>query len=454
MTGKRGRTLPAMACLGLVAVICSACAARGPGPVSPGEIPALQQQLERDPADAASMLRLSAALFADDRCDEALPLVRRARELRSRDVLGVLVEGQCLERMAQHAEAVEAYEAWLATSPDAPGAAAVRGRSHTAQRALAVVQARRALEDETRLSDAPGEPTTIAVLPLLVTGDATYEPLSIGLAALITADLNLLDRFRLVERLQIDALLAELALAESERVDPATSARIGSLVRAGRIVQGTASFESGGAARLEASVVADAGNVTVTDAATGTLDGLLRMEKELVIGLAERLGPPLTLAERTRVLDNGTQNLLAFLAWSRGLDAELRGAWDAAAAHYGAAVQADPTFTQAHQRRSIAVAADVVASAAPEDVTVVAAEADAAVADAQVAVTAGPGGALANAVTDIAATSMERLTAAVGGPSANHQLVLVTSTPATDPAPGVERLPVDVIIRILIPIPR
>lgn len=453
MTGKQGRRLLPKMCVGLAIMLSPACAARGPAPVSPGEIPALQQQLERDPADAASMLRLSAALFADDRCDEALPLVRRARALRSRDALGVLVEGQCLERMGQHADAIEVYEAFLATAPDAPGGAAVRGRSHMAQRALAVVQARRALEDETRLSDAPAEATTVAVLPLLVTGDETYQPLSLGLAALITADLSLLDRFRLVERLQIDALLAELALGESERVDPATSARIGNLVRAGRIIQGTASFESG-AARLEASVVADAGGVAVTDAATGPLDRLLSMQKEVVIGLAERLGPPLTMAERTRILDNGTQNLLAFLAYARGLDAERRGAFDAAAAHYGEAVQADPAFTQARQRRTVVVAADVVASAAPEDVTVVAVEADAAVADAQIAVTTGPSGPLANAVSDIASTSMERLTAAVGGPSANHQITQITSTPATDPAPGVERLPIDVIIRILIPIPR
>jgi tetratricopeptide (TPR) repeat protein len=434
-------------------LVCTACATRGPGPVSPAEIPMLQQQVKRNPTDGGGLLRLAAALFADDRCDEALPIAERGRFLRTRDPLGVLVVGQCLEREGRYADAVEAYESFLVSWPDAPGAAAVRGRQYTARRALVRERAQKALAGEAQLSSSAPDPMTVAVLPLLVTGDSSYAPLSIGLAALISSDLDLLDRFQLVERIQLDALLQELELGASQLVDPSTRARLGNLMRAGRMVQGLAEFEGSSTARLEATVVAEGNDIAVTGAESGRLNDLLRLEKALVIGVAERLGPPLTLAERTRILDNGTQNLMAFLAYSRGIDAELRGEYGAAVEHFSAAVRADPRFTQARERLTIAAAAEVVADATPEEVTTLAAEADAAVADAQTDFSSPLGGVLSNSLFDVASTQGERATGTGGDPN-GRELIRLTGTPANGATSGIERLSIPVLVRILIPVPR
>jgi tetratricopeptide (TPR) repeat protein len=65
-----------------------------------GALPALA-------ADEASVLRQRAEqLAAADRCDEALPRARRARELDSKDARAALVEGRCLLRQGQYRPAL------------------------------------------------------------------------------------------------------------------------------------------------------------------------------------------------------------------------------------------------------------------------------------------------------------------------------------------------------------
>src|SRR5207244_643443 len=79
-------------------------------------------------------------------------------------------------------------------------------------------------------------------LPLVIAGDSGVQPLSRGLAELIATDLAYIRTLRLLERLQIGMLLDELKLGRSDRVDPATAARVGRLLRAERLVQGTATL--------------------------------------------------------------------------------------------------------------------------------------------------------------------------------------------------------------------
>ena len=68
----------------------------------------------------------------------------------------------------------------------------------------------------------------------------------------------------------------------------------------------------------------------------------------------------LSQAERQRILENGTQSLVAFLAYSRGLVAEDLGDFPAAALHYADAARADPNFTAARDNYQRSVAAEDV----------------------------------------------------------------------------------------------
>src|SRR5258708_33039467 len=91
------------------------------------------------------------------------------------------------------------------------------------------------------------------------------------------------------------------------------------------------------------------------------MNRLFDMEKVLVLDLFSRMGITLTPAERGAVNQRPTQNLQAFLSWSRGLEAEDRGDFAGAQGFYDQATRIDPGFLGAQQ--SSAKASDLSAAA-------------------------------------------------------------------------------------------
>ena len=350
-----------------------ACGTGRVSEVSPAEIPALQEQLSEDPDNGNLLLRYAAALFAAEQCDTATVVAQNGAASRPSDALGPLVIGQCLEQRADYQEAISVYQTYLRDHGNETGAASVRAREMFATRAQATEQARAAIRDEATLAEVSGDPDIVGVLPVEVVGDSMYQPLSRGLAHILISDLALLQRFRMVERVRLAALFDELELAQTERVDPSTAARVGHLLQAGQLVQGLAAIPPQGNTRLEATVVLSSGEVSSAEAVSGQLRDLMRMEKDLVIGISEQLGYTLSEAERRLILENGTQNLIAFLAYSRGLEAGDRGDFSAAAGHFSEAVRADPSFEMARQQYDAATAAPAAEAATPATVTVSAA---------------------------------------------------------------------------------
>jgi tetratricopeptide (TPR) repeat protein len=358
----------------ILLTLLAGCLGRGPQEVSPADIPQLEARLQREPDNATLRLQYAAALFAAKRCDQAVTEARRAQQARPADAGATLVVGECAEQANQYEDALRTYRGFITTHPTARGVAAVRAREQLALRDYANQQARAALANEAQLAQQPGDPNTIAVLPLTISSpDSSYQPLARGLAELLISDLGLLQHFRLVERLRLTALLDELKLGQTGRVDPGTAARVGHLIRAGRLVQGLADIPAKGDVRLEASVVQSSGEVTSPQVVTGRLRDLLKLEKNVVVGLSTTLGYQLSEAERRRILENGTQSLAAFLAYARGLEAEDAGDYSRAAAYFAAAVRADPQFTAARERfQSASVSADVQ-SAPPTQAAITAA---------------------------------------------------------------------------------
>ncbi len=412
------------------ALALSGCAGARPVAVSPNEIPTLEQQLVGEPQNAGVLLRYAAALFASGQCDSAMSVARSGANLAPHDALAPLVIGQCLERDREWEQALDTYRAFLAAHADRRGAPTVRARQVLVQRARANERAQVALAHETELAQQAADPQTVAVLPLDIVGDSTYQPLSRGLAQILTSDLALLQRFRLVERLQVGALIDEMALAETGAVDRATAARVGRLLQAGRMVQGLAAIPPEGEARLEASVVVTTGEVSTPSVQRGRVRDLLRMEKQLVVDLAQRMGYLLSEAELRVVLENGTQNLAAFLAYSRGLVAEDRGDYRAAAAYFAEAVRQDPGFEAARTELQSSTVTPEVMQAAPTDITTLATETVS-----QPALIAEPplGSVVASTIGDIAATQSEQVSTLPTQPVSGTQ----TTTSQPPPTPTV-----------------
>ena len=339
-----------------------------PSPVTPAEIPALKAQATQQPTNAQVRFRLAAALMAAGQCDSAVVVANAGQVLAPAEALGPMVIGGCQEKDGRYDLAFATYTDFANKYPEVRGVAAVRALAQFALRTQATQTAKLALARESTLTTLAPEPATVAVLPVTIAGDSSLQPLSRGLAELMLTDLAMVRSLRLLERIQVGALLDELKLGQSGRADASTAARVGRLLRAERMVQGVATITQNGPVRMSAAVVRGDGDVRAGAEANGTFKQLLDLEKQIVFGLATELGIQLTEAERQRILRQGPKNLAAFLAYSKGLEALDRGDYRGAAAAFAAAVRADPSFQSAVEQQQAAEAAPAL-QATPGDLT-------------------------------------------------------------------------------------
>jgi len=260
-----------------------------------------------------------------------------------------LYDAAAADRLGDLAGAHAGYTRWLEHHDDR----SVRARLGDVVRREADAAARAAIAAERSLAAASLPERTVGVAPLVVAGgDSTVSSLGFGLADLLITDLSRSAQLQVVDRVRTDALLHELDLAGSARVDGATAPRVGRLIGARRIVNGAVDAAPGG--RLTVSTrIADAAEGTLVGQPVTertSLDDILDSEKALAVALFTQLGVTLTPAERAAVEQRPTRYLSAFLAYSKGARAEAYGDYRTAHAYYARAVMIDPGFSAAASR--------------------------------------------------------------------------------------------------------
>jgi TolB-like protein len=214
------------------------------------------------------------------------------------------------------------------------------------------IEARRQIAAETTINAATLPERSVGVAPLAIrASDSTLAPLAYGLADLLMTDLARSRQLVVVDRLRIDALLRELNLVQSGRVDTASAPRVGKLIGARRLVVGSLTQTPGSRVRVDARIAdVPTQQVRAAVSATTPVNDILDAEKELAFRLFQQLGVNLSPSERRAVEERPTKNLAALLAYSRGVRYEAEGQYAAAAREYGVALRLDPGFT-ASQRR-------------------------------------------------------------------------------------------------------
>jgi len=213
----------------------------------------------------------------------------------------------------------------------------------TTGRGAASAESARALAQDSR---------TIGVLPFGVAAtDTTITPLAYGLADLLMTDLSRSAEVHIVDRLRLDAIIRELQLVSSGRVDSASAPRAGRLIGARRLVLGRLASGPGGALIINARITdVSTGRVNPAVSARAPLASILDAEKALALELFHDLGVALTPAELAAVQQQPTKNIAALLAYSRAVQDEVGGDLHAADAHLTEAVRLDPRFALAQER--------------------------------------------------------------------------------------------------------
>jgi TolB-like protein len=230
-----------------------------------------------------------------------------------------------------------------ACNPAPPGAVTPE-RQRQAEEA-----AREAVAREKSLDVISLSPRSVGIPPFNVNvRDTTLTPLSYGLADLLVTDLARSSQLEVVDRVRLDAVLREIQLVQSGRVDTATAPRVGKLIQARQLVLGSLDQRAGSDLGLQARIADVASGKTRTAvSATAPVERILEAEKQLAFNLFDQLGVNLTPAERRNVEQLPTKDVQALLAYSRGVRYEIEGNYQAAGLEYGRAVQLDPQFQAA-----------------------------------------------------------------------------------------------------------
>jgi TolB-like protein len=263
--------------------------------------------------------------------------------------------GTSLGCTGNHIRAVEVLTKGQSIEGDAAIKRRLNGNLHFYEMRLLDRAAREALQAETNYGDTALDPAAIAVVTFKNAGDSRYDPLQKGLADMVITDLSQVISLKVVERVMTQKISEELALSQTGATENDTRVRTARILRAARVVGGTFKGIDTSSLGLRGGFVdTKTGAVTAVDKIDGTPAKFFELEKRFVFNLIDKLGIRLTEAERRQIEVIPTENILAFLAYSKGLDAEDRGDFAAAQGFYAEAAQQDPSFAKAQTAQEIA----------------------------------------------------------------------------------------------------
>lgn len=362
----------------LGAALLTACGGAELPTVDPNDIPALESAVEARPADADRLTLLGVAYYNAGRFDEAAATLQRAVAAETGPPVAHLYLGLALEELQHWQAASDAYSAFLSASPEESDVRnAIQGRVVLVERELMREQLRAMLAQEDALASQPAQPRTVAVFPFrIVADDPRYAPLQYALADMVTTDLSIPGSLRLLERAQIQALVQEMALSLAGYADASSAARVGRLMRAQHVVQGSVVLLGDEQLRMEMAVVDPSQGARTGESAGETaLAQIFEAEKQMVLEILGVLGVALTAAEREAIEENRTGSLLALLAYGEGLEAMDRGDFATATAAFQNASSLDPSFQAAQTRAQEASGLQQAAETSSSDIAA-AAQAD------------------------------------------------------------------------------
>ncbi|MEZ4700962.1 MAG: CsgG/HfaB family protein [Rhodothermales bacterium] len=364
------------------------------------EIDALQRRLAANASDADALRDLGVIYLKTRHFTEANAYLEQAYARNATDPKTLFHLGMANETLARRDTAIRLYEKYATVSRESPYRRLMQGRYAWLSRRMLRDDMARLVSEESAIADSAASPRIVAVFPLVYQGtEARFQPLARGLAEMMSVDLARVNALRVVERIRLQALLDELQLSQSQYTDASTAPRVGRLLGAGRLVSGAYNVLGGNDIRLESALVAmESSELTQLDPQSETLRNLFLAQKAVVFDLIDRLGIELTAQERQGIEFVPTQNLQAFLAFSRGLLEEDNDNFELASRAYGEAASLDPGFSQA---------------AAKAEETAAMAEADQEI-ESFIAENAGADGSADGASIDLMALRLSLLNATIG----------------------------------------
>lgn len=182
--------------------------------------------------------------------------------------------------------------------------------------------------------------------------NASYAPLSKGMAEMLITELSQNNAVRVVERDRLQSLIEEQNLQNSDRVDKETAVKLGKTLGARHMLMGTFVIDQRKNMRIDVRAVnTETSAIEYTESVTGNADNLL----QLVIQLGSKVNaglklPALKTASISTPAAKSPNQFKAIMAMSKALEAEDSKNKVQAVTFYKEAIALNPDFERAKTR--------------------------------------------------------------------------------------------------------
>jgi len=177
--------------------------------------------------------------------------------------------------------------------------------------------------------------------------------LSKGLADFFELDFSKVAGLKIVERDKLDYLLREIKLAEEGTVDPAMAVRVGKMLGAQMMIFGSITQIDAKSGRMVVRVVDVETSEIVTTADREGKPNFVKMEKDLVKDIADKLNVVVSEEAGAYIDESTTSNMDAARLYSLGLKYMDEYQYEKAYDYFRKAYEKDNTFTEAKKKMEI-----------------------------------------------------------------------------------------------------
>lgn len=307
----------------------------------------------RKPNDHRPKRELGIAYYHQKDFNQALKKLLAARRLKINDGLTAFYLGRTYEALKQYDDALAEYTRCSRIGRFQSISPILKERIRELLMKKISVEIKAAVTDEKLLDLATIPENSLAVLYYKNINDwKQLDPLEKGLAQMLITDLSKVRALRLVERLKLQQLMQEIQLSHSDLFEQASVPRFGKLLGARKIVKGGfLSSDEGEIQIITAVVETRTGEIVNQEIQLkGGIHEFFELEKKLVFEIAQTLGIELSFTEIEAIKKYPTKDLLAFLAYAKGLDYEDQARFEDAEQAYLEALNLDPQFEAARER--------------------------------------------------------------------------------------------------------
>ncbi|MCU0609712.1 MAG: hypothetical protein MUF22_08115 [Chitinispirillaceae bacterium] len=197
-------------------------------------------------------------------------------------------------------------------------------------------------------------PTTVAVLYFdnnSLMDKEKYDGLRKGLCDIMITELSKMSGLKVVEREQLQKIMAEIALGQSGVVEESSAPQVGKLLGANILMMGSFMRDMSGEIRIDTRLVeVETGKVIKAEEASGNSKKIFRITKKLTFKIAENLNVAVSKDEKKHIENSDQIGFDALMEYSAGLELFDKGDMAGAREKFRQALKINPSFDRAKQQ--------------------------------------------------------------------------------------------------------